>query len=440
MVLIMLTNFAILLLALTCAAGSPIEIRSTGTQDWIDTWTEAPTNLNAEFLPAPYNASSGGSYLVDTTVRQTMRFSLGTGSAPFRIVLSNEYGSDNLSITAMNVALPLAQGGNTTGSSLVQISSIQNVTFGGQASVNIAAGALTTSDDIQLEVAADSDVSVTMYLSTGQPGSAITGHGDPQQTSWFATGDQLGNMDLSDKVEVGYWVYLTAIEAFLGNDTNAIACVGDSITDGYLSSINGEARYPNWLFRRLQQDSTLANSLAVVDQGISAEGVFSTDYTGTSGMSRIQRDVLSQAGVIYVILLEGVNDLGHSATDNSSQQTVYNNIISAYESIISQSHTADIPIFGGTITPFGVPDGEASNGYSSPERDATRLKINEWIMTAGHFNGAIDFNTAVANASFPMQLQDRYNAGGWLHPNDAGYKAMAAAVDLSVFSKSTNDG
>ena len=206
---------------------------------------------------------------------------------------------------------------------------------------------------------------------------------------------------------------------------------GDSITDGFQSQTGANARWPNYLAKRLDAAQG-ASAPAVADEGISGNRVLHNSVCfGVNALARYQRDVLSQPGVKDVIVLEGINDIGFSVTPNTGCSVPNTNVTAAqieagYQQMISMAHAAGLKIFGATLTPF------KGAGYWSPAGEAKREAVNNWIRTSHSFDGVIDFARAVQDRFNPLYMNPAYNSGDNLHPNDAGYEAMANAINLAL--------
>ena len=225
------------------------------------------------------------------------------------------------------------------------------------------------------------------------------------------------------------WYFLSAIDAWLPSSHSALAIVGDSITDGRGSTTNANNRWPDQLLARMQSDASTAG-IAVLNQAAGGNRILNNGL-GPNALSRLERDVIAQSGVRYTIIFEGVNDLGTSATDAASLARIADRVLLAYDQMITRLHRAGIAVFGATITPMSGPE----QTYSDPGRETQRQRINEWIRTSGRFDAVIDFDEAVRDPQNATQLRPAYDTGDYLHLNPEGYKAMAAAVDLSLFSK-----
>lgn len=371
----------------------------------------------------------------DATIRQTVFL---TQSAPkIRLVISNVFGGSDLPISAATIAVPL---NGSAGTSAVRPETLVPLTFsGGLRNFTIPNGARIISDPVDFPVTAQQVLTISLYLATGQTTNSITGHPGSRTTSFYAAGNQTGEADLAADPAAqssAHWYFISAVEAYLPTSTTsgALAVVGDSITDGRGSTTDRNDRWPDNLVRRLQaaNATALQRGLAVVNQAAGGNRVLA-DGLGPNALGRIDRDVLAQSGVRYVLLFEGVNDIGTAAATAAAQQAVGDRLLAAYAQVIGLVHAKGLPVFGATITPFS---GNTSvQAYGEPAREVTRQRVNEWIRTSGRFDGVVDFDAAVRDPANETMLSPLYDSGDYLHLNPAGYLAMAQAVDLSLFDK-----
>ena len=229
---------------------------------------------------------------------------------------------------------------------------------------------------------------------------------------------------------------MSAVEAWEPLEDRGFAIVGDSITDGRGSDNNANNRWLDLLLARMQSNTTVATtrSISVLNQAAGGNRILA-DGLGPNALSRIDRDVLSQSGIRYAMIFEGVNDIGTAATDVASQAAVGDAVIAAYEQIISRVHAQGIPMFAATITPFSAPGGVTQQPYSDPERERTRQRVNDWIRTSGRFDAVVDFDKTLADPATPSQLNALYNSGDYLHPNVAGYQKIADEFPLEIFEE-----
>ena len=425
-------SFAIVGTSLALAASAFPFRRWLGGEYWVDIWTAMPQLTESTNLPsAPFNGTTG--VFNDTTIRQTLHVTLPANQ--IRLRLSNAFGQSSLDITKMTIATP-SPNATSSGSSLIDTSTVRQVTFSGSPNISIPDMGLAVSDPIPYPVAFGDSVAVSIYLANGQSGFNITSHPGSRVNSWFGFGDQTSAYNITgdgDKAQtVQHWYYVSAIEGWLSDEYSAFAIVGDSITDGRASDNNENDRWPDLLALRMQQDS-FAKYIAPVNQAAGGNRILA-DGLGPSAWSRIPRDVLAQSGIKYAMIFEGVNDIGVAANTTEAQDAIYTRLIASYEQIITQVHTFGIPVFGATITPFSAPNGTIQP-YSDPTREKTRLRVNDWIMNSGKFDYVVDFATAVANPSDPSQLDPKYNSGDYLHPGTPGYKRFAEVFDVGVFER-----
>ena len=408
--------------------GSLVE-QATGAR-WMDIWGTSlwPDTPMTYLPPTLWTAST---CFADTTIRQTLRVSLGADK--IRIRISNQYGSDILPVTSVVAALPLAgREGNIAGSPDVLADSLKQVTFGGLEGVDIPPYATVLSDPIDLKVRPASDISISMYLANGQPGPIVTAHLTSKSETWFNPGDHTRSDKLtSTALSYPRWYYISAIEGLLDDGACSIACVGDSITDRGDSKLPMN-RYDGWidrLFDRLQ-DRPSTSDIAVLNFGISGDQV----YRG--GVGRIERDVLARNGVKFVFLLMGVNDIGMTSNTQEAQDQLFQRLVFSYQQIIQKVHTIGLPIFTSTIMPFTCPPGWPTPwDFVDPTREQTRLKINRWILSCKDFDYVVDWSKTLEDPSNPHMVQHQYQYGDYLHPSPEGYRAMAYDLDMKIFDK-----
>jgi lysophospholipase L1-like esterase len=366
--------------------------------------------------------------LDDTTIRQTYRISRAADQLRLRI--SNTYGTSPLDITAMTVAAADAPGVRA-----IDLGTVRNVTFQGNGSVSIPAGADWLSDPVQFGVVQGGEVAISTYLANGHA-KDISYHQVALNSGYYTKGNAVLASDLtsSNLVNDTSSFFIAGIEAWLPRSTSVVVCIGDSITDGFGSDLNTNGRYPDRLSERLNADGSIGD-YAVVNQGISSGRVLDGGgWGGESLMARLDRDVLSLVGVTHAILLEGINDLSFWRV--SGEPLRPDALITGYQQFISRLHTHGIAAIGATILPATAPEWSNVSSTGTPAVEAARQVLNAWIRTPGHFDYVVDFDQALRNESYPNQVQDAYvDQADWLHPNSAGYKAMADAFDLAVFDK-----
>ena len=416
-----------LALIAVCAAmvplAAPAETVITGPRraapTWIRSWEAAPMEVPPPRpFPVPKPAADSPPVTPtppitsDATFRMVTR--LSAGGTTLRLRLSNEASATPLRLGAVHVALAGDDGALVAGSDQV-------VTFEGNSAPVIPAGAPLLSDAVAMKVAPFAHVVVSIYV----PGDLthLTGHPLGVATTRAVPGDQTGATALDAGVSTMMRYILAGIDVSGGAATSTIVTFGDSITDGALSTDNTDHRWPDILAERLRAAGK--TSFAVANAGISGNRLLATG-TGPAALARFDRDVLSVPGVRYVVVLEGVNDIG-SAFRSKGNMPLPKDIIGAYRQMIARAHDRGVKVIGATILPY------KGAGYYSEDGDAVRQAVNDWIRAPGHFDGVIDFDRAVADKADPQTMAAAFDSGDKLHPGDAGYKAMAEAVDLALF-------
>ncbi|HSU58657.1 MAG TPA: SGNH/GDSL hydrolase family protein [Bryobacteraceae bacterium] len=403
------------LLFLVCACS----LRSAPLEHWAGTWAASPSPQLAEAQLQKEKLEFD-----HQTLREIVHISIGGDT--LRVRLSNAYGNPAVQISAAHIAL------HGQGSATVPDSD-RVLTFGGRSAVSIPPNAPVLSDPVKLQAAAGSELSISLYFA--EPTTAAGIHYDARQTSYIGNGDLTAAASMNDAATGTSWAFLTGVDVAAPASAATIVAFGDSITDGARSTIDANHRWPDVLAARLLARHA-AREIGVVDAGIGGNRILhdasGNVAFGVNALARFDRDVLSEPGVRYVIVLEGINDIGHAGTSAPASETVSaDDIIAGLTQLIARAHEHGLKIFGGTLTPF---EGTIYPGYYTPEKEIKRKAVNEWIRTGKAFDGVIDFDKAVRDASSPGRMRPDYDGGDHLHPGDAGYKAMAAAIDLSLFN------
>lgn len=384
-----------------------------GAAQWVGSWASAQQR-----------AEGGGALpaadLADITLRQTVRLSLG--GERLRIRLSNLFGTEPLRIDAAHIARAASPA-----SARIEPGGAV-VTFSGAGSVTIPPGEERVSDPVRLAVPALGRVTVSLYLRRAP--ARQTSHAWSRAVSYYVHGNRVAAADLAGARRNTHWYFLTGIDAEAPASAAAIVAFGDSITDGFGVVNDSDRRWPDLLARRLQANPATRH-LGVLNQGIGGNRVL-LDGFGPSALSRFGRDVLAQPGVRFLILLEGVNDIGTIAPATAAERRAFvARMIAAYEQLIARARARGIRTIGATILPFGGSEHDRPPGAHEADRQA----INAWTRAPGHFDAVLDFDALLRDPANPTRLRRLYDSGDGLHPSIAGYQAMADAVPLSLFAE-----
>ena len=407
-----------LLLAITLHAQNAKTARAA--EHWTGTWAASPCAPQPEGSPSRLVFS-------DETLRLVVHTSIGGDAV--RIRLSNTFSTEPVTVTAAHLAPRDADSRIRTGTD-------RALTFSGRPSVMIPGGASVLSDPLAQAIPALSDVAISLYLPQGTVPGAI--HYSALQTSFVATGDQTAAAALAGAHTIERWPLLTAVEVSSRTNQAAIVALGSSTTDGAHSSKDANRRWPDFLSERLQHEPGLRH-LALLNEGIGGNRVLhdgrgpNGTAFGVSASARFDRDVLALAGVRYVVILEGGNDINHPGDSAPLSETITaGDLIAGYRQLIARAHEHGLRVILGTIMPF---EGSVRPAEAQPAREAIRLAVNQWMLSQHEAEGIIDFARSVADASHPARFAPRFDSGDHLHPNDAGYKAMADDIDLHLFQQ-----
>ena len=409
-------------------------------EHWVATWAASPQTPRFSFprfptpaaqpssaqpapaAPAPGNPPPAPLFPAPPTINnQTVRMIVHTsiGGHRVRVQLSNAFGTSSLPIGAAHIALHDKDSAIVAGSD-------HALTFSGRASAVIPPGAEMLSDPLDFEVPALGDLVISVYVpvEAATPTIHLTG----LHTTYISpSGDFTGAASIADPTTRELWYWIAGVDVVAPAKTAAIVAFGDSITDGATSTPNTNSSWPSQLAVRLAADKSTAN-IAIVNEGISGNRLLN-DGAGISALARLDRDVLSQPGVKWLIVLEGINDIGLGSLPGApaTEAPTADDLIAAHKQIIERAHMHGIKVIGATLTPY------VGAAYATDHGEVLREAVNEWIRTSNAYDAVIDFDTAVQDPANPKQIRPSYNIRDHLHPNDEGYKAMAAAVDLKVF-------
>jgi len=393
-------------------AAAAVSAQSPSTKSvpapWVGTWAASA------FDGDPWHTVPT---LVDSTLREIVHTSLGGNTV--RVRLTNEFGTEPLRVDAATI-------GVSAGVSSVDAATLHDLTFGGSPSIVIPPGAEVVSDAVSMAAPAFANLAVSIYLPLQQV-SDVTVHSSAQQDNFIQTGNHVRDASFASPVVVGSWYFLKGVDVE-ATSTHAAAVVtfGDSITDGALSTENANHRWPDYLAVRLQNNPATAH-LSVLDEGIGGNCVL-IHCVAANALARFDRDVLSQAGVKYVIVMEGINDIGRLHEPNQPDyKLTAEDLEQGLAQLVARAHEHGIKVFGATLT------GYKGAGYFTEKGEQIREAVNHWILTSGVFDGVIDFEKATGDPANPLMFAPQYDSGDHLHPKDAGYAAMADSIDLGLF-------
>lgn len=383
---------------------------------WVGSWS------SAQQIPEPQNALPPQD-MTDATIRQIVHLSVGGNE--LRVHLSNAFGTSPLHFTSVHIARPIS-----ASSSEIDPASNRALTFSGNTGVTIPAGAEYISDPIDYPVAALSNLAITFHLDDAP--ARETSHPGSRATTYYVHGDLVSSTKLPHAKTIDHWYQLSDVDVLAGPAVASIVVLGDSITDGHASTTNGNDRWTDVLAERLQASASTQN-IGVLNKGIGGNHLL-IDGLGPNALARFNRDVLTPSGVRWLIVFEGVNDLGGLTRDGEVPVAAHTQLVerikSAYQQIITRAHTHGIRVIGATITPY-----TGSDYYHPDARDeADRRAVNAWIRAPGHFDAVLDFDKTMRDPKHPDRLNPKYDCGDHLHPSPAGYRAMGNAVPLTLFT------
>lgn len=395
-----------------------------GGEHWVATWAASPQQPRVASAPAAATQSAAaqpsapavpagprpGQHFDNQTVRMIVRTSIG--GRRVRLQFSNAFSAAPLVLGAAHIATRAKE-------SEIVPATDRALTFSGKPSATIPVGALIVSDAVDLDVTPLGDLAVSVFFpsDTGTPTTHATGL---HSTYISKEGNFTAQPALADAATTQSWYFLSSVDVLAPATTGLIVAYGDSITDGATSTVDSDHSWPSLLAARLVKGGTA--NLAVVNQGISGNRVL-RDGTGVNALARFDRDVLSQEGVKWLMILEGINDIGQGARD----PVTADELIAGQRQLIERAHMHGIKVIGCTLTPY------KGAAYYSDEGEGKRIALNNWILTSGAYDATVDFDAATKDPNDPKQIRPDFNIRDHLHPNDAGYQAMADAINLSIF-------
>jgi lysophospholipase L1-like esterase len=331
---------------------------------------------------------------------------------------TNEFSPDPLTLNNAHVA-------TSAGGGAIKDGTDHPLTFGGASSVRIPPGAAIYSDPVALAAAPLSDLAISFYVPA-QTMRAETYHQFSDQEGWITQGDVAGAATLPSPVKLGSWYFISGVDVPANDGSRAIVALGDSITDGALSTQNANRRWPDVLAARLNQEHATEH-VSILNEGIGGNRVLNEGF-GPSAISRLDRDVLAQNGAKYLVIMEGINDIGRlQRMAGPEDQITTQDMELGLKQIADAAHLHGLKVYGATLTPYG------GAGYFSDKGEQIREAVNQWIRTSETFDGVIDFDQITRDPQNPNRFNALYDSGDHLHPNDAGYKAMGEGIDLKLF-------
>ncbi len=376
---------------------------------WVGTWATAPM--------IPMN-DSGLLPFSNVTLREIVHTSISGRRA--RVRFTNRYGIVPLQMS--NIHIALSAGNETT-----QSGTDRPLTFNGQTAIKIPAGSEMYSDPVDINLPAFSDVAVSFYLPS-QDLPNYTYHSDARQTNFMAAGNESAATSLQDAHKQTSWYFLDGIDVMADEDAGSVVTFGDSITDGAYSTVDANHRWPDYLAKKLSKNTSTAR-LGVLDEGIDGNRILN-DGWAQNALARFDRDVTAQSGVRYLIVLEGINDIGRLSHPRTPADDIsVLDLETGLKQLVDRAHTYNIKVIGATLTPY------KGAGYYSEKGEAVRMALNQWIRTSGTFDGVVDFDQVTRDPTNPQQYLPKYDHGDHLHPSDAGYEAMGNALDLQLLKK-----
>ena len=380
---------------------------------WVTTWGTAEERCDATDSAMPKMA------LTDTTVRQIIRVT--TGGNKLRLRLSNQYGKSDVEIQSLHLAKQIKADAST-----IDVSTDTAVTVNGEEEFIIPKGKVILTDEVEFPVDALENVAVSVYFGEA-PKDNITGHRGARATTYQVSGNQVSEERFSSAKTTTSWFFLADVSMWSPEDSRAVVCFGDSITDGYGTDAtylgkkpDSYTRWIDYFAKRLQENEGTEN-VSLINEGIGSNSILGS-YPTDAGKDRFARDLLEHDGVEYCIILFGVNDI-----TNLKETSKYDRLIPEYQKMIQLCHDNGIKVYGAPILPFGT-----SSSYTEASEEV-RTKINDWMRSEeSGVDGIIDFESAVADPNNPQNILEEYTHEDGLHPYD-GYSAMADAIDLSMF-------
>lgn len=377
-------------------------------KNWVGTWSTAPQLVEQRNMPP-------GPGLSNNTFRQVVCISIGGES--LRVRFSNEFSKSP--VTMKSVQFAVSKGGST-----IDGSTVKELKFNNMSEVTMEPGTVVTSDPVSFELKPRMEVAIT--ISFGETSPDVTGHPGSRTTSYLLSGNHTSpDTDFTGAAKTDHWYVISGIDVKAPKHAAAVAILGNSITDGRGSGTNKQNRWPDILAMRLLKNHN-TQQIGVLNMGIGGNCVL-WGGLGPTALNRFDRDILKQQGIRWLIILEGVNDLGGTGSKEAADN-VAKGLIDAYYKMINEAHAKGIKVYGATITPI------KKSFYYKDYRESARNTVNNWIRTSGRFDAVIDFDKAIRNPEDTLSILPEAQSGDYLHPNEQGYRMMGEVIDLSLFN------
>jgi len=399
------TGFLLCILIFGGFTNSGSKKATVSEKDWVATWSTAPQLVEPNNMPPAPGLSNN-------TLRQVVCVSIGGKS--LRVKFSNDFSKSAVTMKSVQIAV-------SKGESTIDITTIKELKFNGKTDVAMEPGVAITSDPVKFDLKPRMEVAIT--ISFGETSPDVTGHPGSRTTSYLLAGSHTSTDDFSTAVKTDHWYVINGIDVKAAKSAT-VAIIGNSITDGRGSGTNKQNRWPDILAQRLLKNSDTKN-IGVLNLGIGGNCVLRGGL-GPTALNRFERDILNQHGVKWVIILEGVNDIG-GTRNKAAASKVAKGLIDAYRKMIDDAHAKGLKVYGATITPIN------KSSYYADYRESARDSVNEWIRNSGRFDAVFDFDKTVRNPADIITLLPEAQTGDFLHPNEAGYKMMGESIDLNLF-------
>lgn len=379
---------------------------SKKTSKWVASWGTA-----LQLVEPRNNPPAPG--LTGNSLRQIVRVSIG--GKTLRVKFSNEFSNSPVTMRSVQIAASAGRGA-------IDQPTKKTLTFDGAHEITLNPGSAITSDPVRFKLKPRMDLAITIYF--GETSPDITGHPGSRTTSYILPGNDDSVTDFTGSVPTEHWYLISGIDVLAPSSASCVAIIGNSITDGRGSTTDRQNRWPDMLAERLLANRD-TRQVSVINLGIGGNCVL-RDCLGPAAISRYERDILSQPGLKWVIIFEGVNDIGQVRSAEAAA-SVAGGLINAYTMMIESARSRGLKVYGATITPF------RGNGYYNQYSEACRNEVNAWIRNSGRYDAVFDFDNVLKNPDDRESLLSSFQNDG-LHPDTLGFRKMADSIDLRLFT------